>query len=650
MKHLIATGVAGALVVSTVAHGAIDLPAIISDNMVLQRSARTPIWGRGAAGEKVSVSVADVTADATADAAGHWRVDLDLRIVPEDGPFDMVIKASDTITIRNVVIGEVWLCSGQSNMEWTVQNTNDFPNESAAADLPMIRHFQVQKRIAPEPTKELAGQWVVASPATVGGFTAVGYYFGREIHRKIGKPVGLINSSWGGTYAEAWTSDDQLAGDEHYAKAIELRQLGFSDAPRAEAIFAQANADWEDKYLPKDEKNEGFENGWASADSATTDWKTMRLPKLWQNAGIHHNGVIWFRKDVQVSSDAAGKPATLNLGPIDDGEITYVNGTKVGQTQGWNVPRTYELPAGTLRAGQNVIAVRVWDEGGNGGIYGAPEQMSLTFKDGEPVSLAGDWLYRIEREFTVDASKLPPRPQEPATRNPNQPAVLYNGMIAPIIPYGIRGAIWYQGESNAGNHLRYRDLMSRLIEGWRKDFDRGEFPFYIVQLANFMARQAEPTDTAWARMRDVQRQIAETVPNTGLAVTIDIGEEKDIHPRNKQDVGKRLAAIAIARDYGQLVEYSGPRYAGHTTEGDKLRVTFKHGKGLTAKGGKLEGFAIAGADGKFVWADGAIDGDSVILTAPGVTAPTMVRYAWADNPAATLYNAAGFPAVPFEGK
>lgn len=648
MKSLLAAGVAAASIVSA-ANGAIDLPAIISDNMVLQRSAKTPIWGKATAGEKVTVRVADVVADATADAAGQWRVDLDLRIVPEDGPFDLTIKAADTVTIRNVVIGEVWLCSGQSNMEWSVQQADDFPT-GAGAELPMVRQFLVEKRVAPEPTKELVGRWVVASPASVGSFTAVGFFFGREIHQKIGKPVGLINSSWGGTIAEAWTSDGQLSSDPDYAEAVASRKLAFTNAPKAAATFEEENAEWEAKHLPKDEKNEGFEKGWASADAVTSNWKSMRLPQTWQSAGLNHNGIIWFRKDVELSAEEATRPAKLSLGPIDDNDVAYVNGTKVGQTFGWNVPRTYELPTGTLKAGKNVVAVRVWDHGGGGGVYGAPEQLSLSIADGKSVPLAGDWSYQIERVFTVDLAKLPPRPQSPATDNPNQPAVLYNGMIAPVVPYGVRGAIWYQGESNAGVHARYRDLMTRLIEGWRKDFDRGEFPFYIVQLANFMARNAEPTDTPWARLRDAQKQITETVPKTGLAVTIDIGEANDIHPRNKQDVGKRLAAIAIAKDYGQLVEYSGPLYASHAADGDKLRVTFTHAKGLTVKGDKLEGFAIAGADGKFAWATGTIDGDSVVLTAPGVTAPTQVRYAWADNPAATLYNAAGFPAVPFQGK
>ena len=649
MKTLLAAGVVAASLVSG-ANGAIQLPAIISDNMVLQRSAKTPIWGSATAGQKVTVTVADVSANATADEAGQWRVDLDLRIVPEDGPFDMTIKADDAVTIKNVVIGEVWLCSGQSNMEWPVSQSKDYEKESASANFPMIRQFLVQKRVAPEPTKELVGRWVEASPDSVAGFTAVGYFFGREIHQKIGKPVGLINSSWGGTLAEAWTSDDQLVSDQGYANWIETRKLSFIDAPAAVEKFEKENAEWIEKNLPKDEKNIGEEEGWAKPESAVTDWKPMKLPQTWQSAGLNHNGVIWFRKEVTIPASADKLGATLQIGPVDDADTTYINGQLVGETVGWNIPRKYELPAGSLKAGTNTIAVRVWDEGGGGGIYGAGAPMKLTLADGREIRLEGEWNYKIERLFTVDPAKLPPRPQPPATSNPNQPAVLYNGMIAPVVPYGIRGAIWYQGESNAGNAGRYQDLMTRLITGWRKDFDRGEFPFYIVQLANYMARQPEPTDTPWAHLRDAQKKVTETVPKTGLAVAIDIGEATDIHPRNKQDVGKRLAAIAIARDYGQLIEFSGPTYASHTTEGDKLRVKFTHAKGMKFTGEKLEGFAIAGAEGKFVWANAAIDGDAVVLSAPGVASPTQVRYAWADNPVATLYNAADFPAVPFQAK
>jgi sialate O-acetylesterase len=392
---------------------------------------------------------------------------------------------------------------------------------------------------------------------------------------------------------------------------------------------------------------------WAGTDvSAASEWREMKLPTMWQDAGLDHNGIVWFRKEVDLPAASAGQAATLSLGVVDDCDVTYVNGTRVGATgveqeMFWQHHRRYQVPAGLLKQGRNVIAVRVADIGGAGGMGGPADAMRLTVGD-ESVRLDGVWAYAVEQ--VIDFAKLPARPPMPMADNPNQPAVLYNGMIAPVVPYGIRGATWYQGENNTSRHAHYAELMRLLIEGWRKDFGRGEFPFYIVQLANFKDRAAEPTDTDWAKLRDAQAQVTRTVPNTGLAVTIDIGEAKDIHPRNKADVGKRLAAIALANEYGQKAEFAGPTYDRHAVEGEKVRVTFTHAAGLTAGGGKPLGCAIAGQDGRFVWADAAIDGDSVVLSARGVDTPTTVSYAWGDNPEANLKNAAGFPAVPFKTK
>jgi len=644
MKHLLATGIAVASL-SSVAAAAIQLPSIISDNMVLQRSEKTPLWGKANAGEKVTVHFNDITVETVADEKGKWRVDLNLTKAPQT-PGELTIAASETVTLHNVVVGEVWLCSGQSNMQWNVALSINPAEEAATANYPLIRQFAVQNKLSNTPLEDAQGQWVVASPQTVGGFTAVGYFFGREIHQKTGQPVGLINSSWGGTDAESWTSDGQLMKSDRYAKSIEMRKMSFESLGDAQSKFETENVEWENKNLPKDETNEGLAKGWAKPETNTADWKTMRLPQTWQNAGLQHNGIIWFRKDVDVPADLAGKPARLELGAIDDADITYVNGEKVGDTFSWNAMRNYELPAGTLKAGRNVIAVRVWDHGGGGGIYNGA--MRLVIDGAEPIKIDGDWHYAIERKFTVDLSKLPPRPAAPATNNPNQPAVLYNGMIAPIVPYGIKGAIWYQGENNSGRHAHYRDLLGLMIGGWRKDFGQGDFPFYIVQLANFMARADAPTDTNWAKLREAQSQAASTIPNSGLAVTIDIGDAADIHPKNKQDVGKRLAAIALVKDYGQAGEYSGPVYASHRVEDGKLRVTFKHTTGgLTAKGGELKGFSVAGEDGKFSWANATIDGETIVVQSPNVSTPTAVRYAWADNPECNLYNGQGFPAVPF---
>jgi sialate O-acetylesterase len=647
MNASFATG-AAVLALSSAAMAAVQLPAIISDNMVLQRSAKTPVWGQAEAGERVTVTFANVTADAVADPQGKWRVDLNLENAPKE-PGDLVIAGATSITVRNAIVGEVWLCSGQSNMEWGLGATDDADEAIASANFPALRQFSVAKVVANEPQTALRGNWVVATPETAKNFTAVGYHFGREIHQKTGQPVGLIHSSWGGTDAESWTSDAQLQTVERYRESIQRRSTSLK-----EGALEKYNVDlkaWAAAHVPAVNEAD-VATRWAGPDVSTADWKTMKLPTMWQNAGLADNGIVWFRKEVDVPADAIGRQAVLSLGSVDDCDVTYVNGTQVGATgvetaQFWQHPRRYPLPAGLLKAGRNVIAVRVADIGGAGGMAGPAPEMRLTVGD-QAIPLAGQWAYGVER--IIDFSKLPPRPLEPMPMNPNQPAVLYNGMIAPLVPYALRGAIWYQGENNTSRHAHYAELMTLLIEGWRKDFARGPFPFYIVQLANFMDRAEQPTDTPWANLRDAQRQVTQTVPNTGLAVIIDIGEAKDIHPRNKRDVGKRLAAIALAKDYGQPIEYSGPLYDSHAVEGNKVRVRFTHATGLTADGGKPTGFAIAGDDGKFVWADATIDGDSVLLSAEGVAAPTAVRYAWANNPEVNLKNAAGLPAVPFKTK
>lgn len=624
-----------------------SLPAIISDNMVLQRSASTPIWGRAAPGRKVVVRFEKVVGETTADAQGNWRVNLDLSKVAAT-PGDLVIEAGEKRTIRNVITGEVWLCSGQSNMEMAVGGCMNAASEEASANYPAIREFTVSHKIANTPSHDMNGAWVVTTPATVGNFSAVAYFFGRDIHRQIHQPVGLINSSYGGTDAESWTSDEALMGDARYRKGIELRKLAFRDAAAAHAKFKEETIEWMRDNLPPYDVNDGVKMGMAAVATDVKSWQTMDLPQAWQAAGVKHNGVVWFRREIEVPADWAGKPAVLELGRVDDVDYTFVNGVRVGATYHWSLARRYPLAVGVLKAGKNVIAVCVDDQGGLGGLMGPAVDMQLTCEGQRPISLAGPWHYQVALAYTIDFAALPPRPSPPAVDNANQPAVLYNGMIAPLIPYGIRGAIWYQGENNVGRG-HYCQLLKMMVGGWRKDWG-SEFPFYIVQLASFMEPDAQPVESNWARLRAQQAAAAATIKHSGLAVAIDIGDAKDIHPKNKQEVGRRLALIALAKDYGRKIEYSGPVYQSCTAEGATMRVTFGHAEGLHFKGGAPKGFAIAGANGKFVWADARIDGASVIVSAAGITAPTRVRYGWSDNPECNLYNGADLPAVPFDSK
>jgi len=387
--------------------------------------------------------------------------------------------------------------------------------------------------------------------------------------------------------------------------------------------------------------------GWQGPEHDTSGWKTMILPTYWEAAGLpDFDGIVWFRDEITLPDAAAGKPALLSLGPVDDNDTTWVNGVRVGATEGHAVERRYKIPENVLRAGRNVIAVRVLDTGSGGGIYGKPEQMTLTLDGGTPVPLAGAWKYQV----AADLKKTSAYPVS-ATNNPNVPTVLYNSMIAPLVPMAVKGAIWYQGESNAGRDVQYRRLLPALITDWRSRFGVGRFPFYIVQLAGYMPQDTEPRDDPWPRLREAQFLTTKALPNVGIATAIDIGDAGDIHPKNKQEVGRRLALDALALTYGKRVEYSGPIYKAMKIEGGVIRLSFDHrGGGLVSKGGTplaLKGFAVAGRDGKFVWATARVDRDTVLVSAPGVPAPVAVRYAWSNNPICDLYNKDGLPALPF---
>jgi len=379
-----------------------------------------------------------------------------------------------------------------------------------------------------------------------------------------------------------------------------------------------------------------------------TSWKTVNMPQPFEQAGLpDFDGLVWFRRNFEVPADWSGQNLKLSLGPIDDMDTTFINGVKVGQMNRYDLNRVYQVPAGLLKAGNNSIAVRVLDTGGVGGFTGKAEQMSLSasgVSDAKPLSLAGSWQMRD----AAPLSKLPAPPSVPDANNPNVVTVLYNGMIAPLLPYAIKGAIWYQGESNAGRAEQYRRLLPTMIRDWRARFSLGDFPFYIVQLAAFQPTQPEPRDNDWAELREAQSLTARTVPDCGLAVAIDIGEANDIHPKNKAEVGRRLALCALAKTYGKKVEYSGPWYKSMKAKGNGISLSFDHvDGGLVAKGGELKGFAIAGADHKFAWANAVVEGKNVVVSSPQVPSPVAVRYAWDINPVCNLYNQAGLPAVPF---
>ncbi len=617
----------------------LKLPALFSDHMVLQQKATCPVWGWASDGAKVAVEINGQSAETLAKD-GRWQVQLPALVA--GGPYTLTIRTDDcTIEFDDVLVGDVWICSGQSNMEFAVESANDAQAEIAQAQHPTLRLFTVEKATSDEPLEDVTGQWVVCTPETVGEFSAVGYFFGRDLLNDGIERIGLIDTTWGGTVAEAWTSLETLYSDPEFAPIL-ARDVD-TDAIKAE-LTQKYGAE-----LLTDEQNgdvvmadtTAFEEGWADMDVDLTQWATMNLPTLWENAGLNLDGVVWFRRQVTIPETWAGQDLTLQLSTIDDADLTYFNGIQVGRTytetpSHWMAPRVYTVPGDLVRAGKNVIAVRVLDTQQGGGIYPSSTPMQIGPADGgRSFDLTGPWHFRIECIMAV------------GTGQENLPARLYNAMVAPLVPYGIKGAIWYQGESNADRAYQYRRLFPAVIQDWRKSWGIGDFPFYFVQLANYMARKDQPEDSTWAELREAQRMTL-SLPHTGMAVIIDVGQADDIHPRDKQTVGKRLALIAQAQDYGQAVEYSGPVYASMTVEGGRIRLHFDHiDSGLVAKGGPLTGFAIAGVDRQFHWADATIENKTIVVKSDRVANPVAVRYAWADNPACNLYDGAGLPASPF---
>ncbi len=611
------------------------LNPLFSDYMVFQRGQSDPVWGWTTPGAAVRVSIAGKTAQAVAGADGAWMAKL--PPLPTGGPYTLRVDGPQTAICVNVQVGDVWVCSGQSNMEFGIGNTTNAGQEIAAANYPKIRLFMVQHNVTlnPQATAPVS-PWTLCTPQSVkqggwNGFSAVGYFFGRELYQNQHVPIGLIETDWGGTPAEAWTSGPALAKMPDFRAAV--AQLN-AQSNSASSLTQQMSA-W---YAKNDPGKTGKWSDPATGDSA---WPTMTLPVLFQDAGVpelaQFNGIIWFRRTVDLPADAVGKDVVLHF-LADDNDTTWVNGVQVGATEGYNVPRAYHIPPGVLKAGPNTVAVRVLDTGGKGGIYGDPAGLSLEAPGEQNIPLAGPWRYQI------GASLVKATPVPRSSVDQNTPTTLYNGMIAPLIPFGIKGAIWYQGEANAGRAFQYRTLLPTMIGDWRARWGEGDFPFYIVQLANWA-----PGGESWAELREAQWLTARNVPNAGIATAVDIGDTADIHPKNKQEVGRRLALVAEVQAFGEKVEDAGPLFKAMTVEGGAIRLTFDHlGGGLTSKAsGELMGFTIAGADQKFVPAEAHIDGNTMVVSSSQVASPVAVRYAWAADPAVSLYNKAGLPALPF---
>lgn len=659
------------IVQASLLHAGVRLPAIISDHMVLSRSASAPIWGTADAKEDVSVTLAGKTARTQAGSDGRWSVRMDVRDCGV-GPFDLLVQGKNSIRVSDVVVGTVWLASGQSNMEFSLQAAAGGEKEIAQAANPLLRQFHVKKVACPTPADDCVGTWTIASPETAGDFTAVGYYFGKRLQQELKIPVGIINASWGGTYSEAWTSIEGLNQVDSLRTTVELRRKTMAEYPAKKRAFVDQFATWL-KAQEREDRPLKDVNPYVAEHVPAGGWTSVKLPGLIAGAGLPSNGAVWLRRQVDVPDAAVGhgQPFKILLGYLTGFEQVYWNGTKVSETPyprypGEGYVRYFEVPTAKVRIGANTLAVRIYAPTAAPAVITPPGR----FWAG-PISLEGAWQAKAEYDLPPLPAKELATVPKPPSRPPTMPASgIFNGVIHPIVPYGIAGVVWYQGESNAGRAYDYRVAFPLLINDWRAKWHDPQLPFYYCQLANFGPTKTAPMECEWAELRESQA-CALRLPATGQAVLIGLGESDDIHPRNKRDVGDRLARLALARQYGKPLAFSGPVYASMQIEGDRIRVKFGHTeKGLVASTlppiyevvsrlgktaplvrnsptSELEGFAICAADRRWVWAEAKIEGDCVVVWSAAAPHPVAVRYAWADNPTCNLANGEGLPASPF---
>ncbi|NBA88613.1 sialate O-acetylesterase [Emticicia sp. CRIBPO] len=623
------------------ADASIRLPKLISDGMVLQRDAPLKIWGWADTGEKISINFNGKTYKTKASADGKWLVTLPAQ--KAGGPYTMDISGSNLITIRDIMIGDVWFCSGQSNMVHQMElHSVTYARDILEANNTNIRHFWIPTATrfdGPADDFKVAS-WKVCNPENVRQFSAVAYFFASKIYKKNKVAIGLINASVGGTPIEAWTSESGLKDFEAMQKAI---------AKNKDTAFVNSfNRRVGSNFTPPAIKDKGLTGAvtWFDKSYVPKGWKTINVPGYWEDQGIKDlNGTVWYRKELDLPASMTANAARVFLGRIIDADELYINGVKVGSTSYQYPQRRYNVPAGLLKAGRNLFVVKVTNTNGKGGFV--PDKPYCIFSGKDTVDLKGTWQYKVGEVFVPRtfgsgmAGNGPPPGQ-------NSPASLFNAMVAPALNYAIRGWLWYQGESNSSRGAEYARLQPAQISDWRSKWQLGELPFLFVQLPNFMDANYLPGESQWAELREAQLQSL-SVPNTAMAVGIDAGEWNDIHPDNKKIIGERLAIAASKIAYKEDIVYSGPLFESALVQGNKIVVSFSQtGGGLVTNDGEdLREFAIAGADKKFVWATARIAGDKIEVSSPEVPSPVYVRYAWADNPDVNFYNKEGLPASPF---
>lgn len=650
-------GAMGCLLVATnAAWSEVRLPRLVGDHMVLQRDAPIRLWGWADPGEPVQIVFHGRRVTTGAAADGRWAVVV--GPFAAGGPFEMGIQGRNQITLHDILVGDVWLASGQSNMEFPLKQgdaawmtgVNNAAAELANANYPRIRLFHVHHRIALQPAADVeADPWTAATADTVGPFSAVAYLFGRELYQRYQVPIGLIESNWGGTVAEAWISGEGLKAFPEFERQLGVLSRFDERAGAAEfAAYAKAKAAWYADHGSEDRGRSGSRDLWVAPEFDDRSWARVTEPQTRREAALKgFAGAVWFRKAVELPAALQGQTLLLHLAGSINHDDTYFNGEKIGETQGWDRPRDYLVPGRLVRSGRNVIAVRQTGIDGYLGMFCEPEKLKLE-GGGIALPLAGEWAYQPGPDL---AALPPPSAFVTIASDMNSPAGLFNGMIAPLTPYRIKGVIWYQGESNAGDerHARqYRTLFPALIEDWRAHWGY-PLPFLFVQLAGFGPNQPEPADYPWAELREAQAMTL-ALPFTGMATAVDLGDEHDVHPRDKQDLAHRLALVAAKEVYGENLVDSGPAYRSMAIEGDRVRISFSdRGSGLAVRDryGYVRGFEIAGSDGKFAWAQARLQGGDIVVGNPAIPKPVAVRYDWSNTPDGNLYNQEGFPALPF---
>ncbi len=648
-------------------HSNLKLPSLIGDNMVLQQKTNVKIWGKAYPGRKITVTASwNSIGKAITGDDGKWSVNL--KTPEAGGPYTLSVSANDTtINVQNVLVGEVWFCSGQSNMEmplagWPPNDTIMHSSATiASSSIPQIRLFNIQKKLSDVPLDECTGKWEVSSPESVKQFSATAIFFGRKLNKELHIPVGLIESAWGGTPSESWTSAKSLEQTGEFLK--EMKAIKESAPIQAEyrkwlntLKKVEVKASGEDQWKDLSFNDENI----PSSEFNDKEWPVMTLPTQFETVIGDFDGAIWFRKKIEIPEEMAGKDLVLSLGPIDDMDRTYFNGKMIGANENsgvWQVDRNYDVPSSLVKKGENSIAVRVLDTQGGGGIYGSPEKMKLSAKNDPKIEvpLKGEWKYlpvaelKGDKFYIYDISKNEFQSKKrPIGIGAGTPTVLFNAMVNPALRYQIKGAIWYQGEANVGRAEQYAKIFPAMIKNWRESWGIKDFPFYFVQIAPYVYSGVDSTESAY--LREAQES-ALKLPGTGMAVTLDIATVMNIHPPYKIEVGERLACMALNNNYGIKSQCTGPVYKSMIISGGGIKLQFDNaGDGLKAKKDKLTEFEIAGKDGHYVKANARIVNNEVFVSSPLIKDPVSVRYCWRNGAEASLFNKAGLPAWQFRTK